>query len=88
MWRLRQPCLVTWTRSLTRPTPCYLDDMERLARKGEARWRNEDGSRLYEWDDVHREIEVYDRRGRHLGAADAVTGELYKPPVKGRRIDV
>jgi Cytotoxic len=72
-----------------RPRPCYLDEMERLgAYGGEQRWRRPDGERLYTWDSMHGEIEVYDRRGYHLGAADAVTGEMIKPARKGQRIDV
>jgi hypothetical protein len=52
--------------------------------------RRESGSgsskRYYEWDHTHNDIEVYDRRGRHLGTMDPVTGEIYKPPVPGRKI--
>lgn len=43
--------------------------------------------RLYEWDHTHGDIEVYDRRGNHLGSMDARTGEMYKPP-RGHVIDV
>ncbi len=32
------------------------------------------------------DIEVYDRGGRHLGSMNPVTGEMYKPAVKGREI--
>ena len=46
-----------------------------------------DGDRLYEWDYTHNDIEVYDRRGRHLGSADPVSGELYKPAVPGRKLN-
>lgn len=37
-----------------------------------------------EWDYTHGDIEVYDRRGNHLGSRDPITGEMTKPPVKGR----
>jgi hypothetical protein len=47
-----------------------------------------DGNRLFEWDGLHGEIELYNRRGRHLGVLHAVTGELVKPPRRGRAIDV
>jgi hypothetical protein len=71
------------------PSPGFLDECEALGLiYGERRWRNRDGTRLYTWDSLHGEIEVFDRRGRHLGAADAVTGVLIKPAVKGRKIDV
>ncbi|QLQ14270.1 MAG: hypothetical protein HZY74_08965 [Brevundimonas sp.] len=43
--------------------------------------------RYYQYDRRHGgEVEVYDRNGRHLGAADPHTGEMIKGPVKGRRI--
>ena len=45
-------------------------------------------SRYYEWDFTHGDIEVYDRNGNHLGSMDPITGQLYKPPVKGRTIEV
>ena len=44
------------------------------------------GKRYYEWDYTQNDIEQYDRRGNHLGSIDPITGELYKPPVPGRRI--
>ena len=71
------------------PTPCFLDNCESLgAFGGSRRWRSLDGKRLYTWDSLHGEIEVYNKRGRHLGAADAVTGVLIKPARKERHIDV
>ena len=42
--------------------------------------------RYYEWDHTHNDIEVYNSKGKHLGSMDPVTGEMYKPPVKGRTI--
>lgn len=72
-----------------RPSPCFLDELESFgARDGTRRWRSADGKRIYTWDATHGEIEVFNARGRHLGAADAVTGTLVKEPVKGRKIDV
>ena len=41
---------------------------------------------LCEWDHTHNDIEVYDRKGIHLGSMDPVTGELYKGPEIGRDI--
>lgn len=73
---------------VNRPDPCFLDQMERVKRRGRPRWRNKDGSRLYEWDELHGEIEVYNRLGHHLGVLDAGTGRIIKGPVRGRRIDV
>lgn len=72
-----------------KPTPCFLDECHALGLvNGERRWRSPDGRRLYTWDHLHGEIEVFTKRGIHIGAADAVTGVLFKPAVKGRTIDV
>lgn len=73
---------------MPRPSPCFLDQMIKVSRHGVQRWRDTDGGRFYEWDELHGEIEVYDRRGWHLGALNAVSGVKEKEPVKGRRIDV
>ena len=71
------------------PSPCFLDRMEYLGfRRGERRWRSLEGERLYTWDSLHGEIEVFNKRGKHLGVLDAVTGELIGGPVRGRTIDV
>ena len=72
-----------------RPKPCYLDDFEVWKTvNGQKIWRNAGGSRLYTWDSLHGEIEAFNSRGHHLGVLDAVTGQLIKEAVKGRRIDV
>jgi len=72
--------------SIPIPRPSILDMCQSIA--GRRRWRSADGSRLFEWDALHGEVEVYNARGMHLGAMDPITGDLIKPPVKGRRIDV
>ena len=41
-----------------------------------------------EWDHTHGDIEVYDKRGRHLGSMDPVTGNMSKPAVPGRKIEL
>ena len=71
------------------PRPSYLDTLESCgARNGHKRWRNARGDRYYEWDALHGHIEVYNKRGRHLGVLDAKTGVRIADEVKGRRIDV
>jgi hypothetical protein len=71
------------------PSPSFLDDCESLgAVNGQRRWRNPDRDRLYTWDSLHGEIEVYNNRGKHLGVIHAVTGQWIKDAVKGRKIDV
>ena len=42
----------------------------------------------YEWDHTHNDIEVYDSNGRHKGSMEPNTGNIYKPPVPGRRINL
>ncbi len=71
------------------PSPCILEDFEYLGFiYGEKRWRSDGGRRLYTWDSLHGEVEVFNGRGRHLGVIHAVTGELIKDAVRGRSIDV
>jgi Cytotoxic len=70
------------------PHPSFLDEQESLGFvHGSRRWRSHDRSRLYEWDDRHQHIEVYDRRGYHLGVLNN-EGILIGGAIKGRRIDV
>ena len=71
------------------PKPSILDNFEPLgARNGKKRWRNRDHTRLYTWDELHGEVEVFSKLECHLGALDPITGDLIKEPVRGRRIDV
>ncbi len=68
--------------------PCFLDDCIYLgAPYGRKRWASKNGSRLFEWDGFHGEIEVYDKRGFHQGAMNP-RGIFIKTAVKGRRINV
>ncbi|MBX3446417.1 MAG: hypothetical protein KF765_06660 [Parvibaculaceae bacterium] len=69
------------------PEDCFLHDLERVSWSGEARWRSADGRRIYTWDRLHGEVEVFNQRGRHLGVLDP-NGLPIKPAVKGRSIDV
>jgi|SaaInl8_200m_RNA_FD_contig_81_150201_length_1393_multi_3_in_0_out_0_4 hypothetical protein len=54
----------------------------------EGRWRSIDRKRIYTWDGLHGEIEVFNNRGRHLGVLEPENGILIKPAKKGRKIDV
>ena len=70
------------------PKPSFLDECESLgAFKSQKRWRSKDGKRLYTWDSLHGEIEVYNDRGKHLGVLN-INGDLIKDAVKGRKIEV
>jgi RHS repeat-associated protein len=60
-----------------------LDNVKGSDRKTSGQGKNK---QYYEWDFTHNDIEVYDSKGNHLGSMDPVTGEMYKPPVKGRKI--
>jgi len=56
-----------------------------------ARWRGEirrSNGRYFTYDRLHGEIEVFNSRGDHLGVMDSITGQMIKPPVPGRRINV
>ena len=76
------------TRNLI-PKPSFLDGCTFLgAFSGERRWRSTDGNRIFTWDSLHGEIEVFNKRGRHLGAIDPIHGNLIKDAVPGRSIDV
>jgi hypothetical protein len=55
---------------------------------GQKRWRSKDGRRIFTWDALHGEIEVFNKRGRHLGSLNAITGVLKKEAVRGRRIKI
>jgi len=71
------------------PKPSILDQLAYLgAFNGERRWRSPAGDRLYTWDSLHGEVEVFNKRGRHLGAVDPITGTLLKVAVPGRKINV
>lgn len=71
-----------------RPRPCFLDQLTRLRTlNNEPRWQSDDG-RIYTYDPRHCELEVYNRRGVHIGVADVYSGEFIKPARKGRKIDV
>lgn len=69
-------------------TSAFLKTQERMARKGTPRWRNADGSRLWEWDQVHAHVEGYNARGQHVGVFDSQSGERIAAAVRGRRVDV
>ena len=70
------------------PKQSYLDDCILIgAVNGQKRWKSKDGKRLYTWDSLHGEIEVFNVRGRHLGVLNS-GGIFIKEAVKGRKIDV
>jgi Cytotoxic len=71
------------------PKPSILDQFEYLGRRaGQRRWRSHNGKRLYTWDSLHGEVEVFNAGGKHLGVVGPQTGEWIKPTVAGRSFDV
>jgi hypothetical protein len=72
------------------PAPDALPGFPRAVRtepKGRRRrWLDARG-RVLEWDYQHGTVEMYDRRGRHLGEFDPVTGQRLKPRDRTRRIE-
>ena len=74
---------------IPKPKPCFLDEQIKYGvRGGRQVWSSFDQSRFYTWDSLHGEIEVFNKRGWHIGALDAMTGKFIKPPVKGRKLNV
>lgn len=69
------------------PKAGFISQLEHVTHRGAKRWRSHDGQRLYTWDTRHGELEVFNSRGRHLGAVDPTTGVQTKGAVKGRTID-
>ncbi|MFH0180800.1 colicin E3/pyocin S6 family cytotoxin [Streptomyces cacaoi] len=71
------------------PDNCFLHGLKARYVHPTKRWFSPDGERIYTWDGEHGgEVEVFNKRGRHLGVAHPVSGEMIKPAVRGRRIDV
>ncbi|MFN0094297.1 MAG: colicin E3/pyocin S6 family cytotoxin [Dehalococcoidia bacterium] len=58
-------------------------DGRRVWRSGTCR-----NTRYYPWDSLHGEVEVFNSRGRHLGAVDAITGKQTKDLGLGRRLRI
>lgn len=69
------------------PKPSILDDFNVSGiEAGRKVYKDEKEKRYYTWDSLHGELEVFNKNGRHLGAACPQTGVMIKPPVKGRKI--
>ena len=68
-------------------TSTFLKTQEKLKRSGDLRWRSADKSRYYTWDSMHGEIEVFNRRGKHIAVLNANGTLSNKQPKQGRTID-
>jgi hypothetical protein len=70
------------------PKPCFLDECIYVgAINGQKRWRSKNGKRLFTWDSLHGEIEVFNSRGKHVAVYNP-EGIQIKNAVEGRTIDV
>ncbi|MNG98777.1 Cytotoxic [compost metagenome] len=70
------------------PKPSILDLLKVVSiENGRKVFKDDYENIYYTWDSLHGELEVFNKNGRHLGAACPQTGILIKPPVKGRRIN-
>ena len=54
--------------------------------KKRPRWKDRDGN-IYEWDFQHGAVEKYNKRGKHLGEFNHITGEQTKSPDSTRSIE-
>jgi len=55
-------------------------------RDGRKVWRSPKRDRFYTWDELHGEVEVFDKRGNHISVVDPLVGEAIKDPEPGRRL--
>ena len=70
-------------------SPSFLDDcISWKVVDGRKVWKSLDNKRLYTWDELHGDVEVFNKRGRHLGSAEKITGKMIKDAVIGRRLNV
>ena len=78
---------VSFLPYIPKPKPSFLDGMEKYkVIDGRQTYRTK--RPLFPVGRTDGEIEAYDKRGWHLGALDAKTGELIKEAERGRRIHV
>jgi len=69
------------------PKPSILDNCHVVGIEGGRKvYRDPDEALFYTWDSLHGELEVFNKRGIHIGVACHQTGIMLKPAVRGRRI--
>jgi len=64
--------------------PAFPDAKRVKPKSQRMRWK--DKKFIYEWDSLHGKVEKYDKRGRHLGEFDHLTGEQTKEADRTRFI--
>lgn len=71
---------------MPKPKPCFLDGLAKFRIiRGRQVYKAND--KYYSWDELHGEIEVFNKRGRHIMVLDPM-GNYIKDAVAGRKIDV
>lgn len=71
---------------ITRPRPSILDGMKKhIVLQGRQVYKGED--KYYTWDGLHGEIEVFNKRGKHIMVLDP-NGTIIKDAINGRNINV
>lgn len=69
-----------------KPKPCFLDGLVKFRVIGD-RQVYKKNDKYYSWDELHGEIEVFNKRGKHIMVLEP-EGIYIKDAVKGRSIDV
>lgn len=71
---------------IPKPKPCFLDQFTKTYVDGTTKvFVDDENDRLYTWDSLHGEIEVFNKRGRHIAVFDP-DGNWIKEAVRGRKI--
>jgi hypothetical protein len=71
---------------IPKPKPCFLDQFTKTYIDGTTKvFVDDENDRLYTWDSLHGEIEVFNKRGRHIAVFDP-DGNWIKDAVRGRKI--
>lgn len=69
------------------PIPSILDGLAIVGvEAGRKIFKDSAESIYYTWDSLHGEVEVFNKKGLHLGVIDAISGMTIKPAIRGRRI--
>ncbi len=72
---------------IPKPKPCFLDHQIKSHIDSDRQvYKNIKGNRYYTWDSMHGEIEVFDKRGVHLGVFAPSGPPPIKEAVAGRKI--
>lgn len=71
---------------IPRPKPCYLDGMQ-YYQVIDHRKVYKYADKYYTWDELHGEIEVFNKFGYHIAVLDP-TGAKKHDAVRGRKINV